>query len=371
MDESIQRTFDSIAEKLTLLRGHLDYENGKERLSELDALSQDPNLWTDAERAKTLMREKTQLEKTIGEWDNLNQETSDASDLLAMAQEEGDEEMVAEVRAQVSDLLTRLEDLELARMLSGEADGNNCFLEIHSGAGGTESQDWASMLLRMYTRYCEKSGFKVEELDIQPGDEAGIKSASLKIEGDFAYGYLKVESGVHRLVRISPFDSSARRHTSFTSVFVSPEIDDSIEIEIDDKDIRVDTYRASGAGGQHVNKTSSAIRITHFPTGIVVQCQDSRSQHRNRDMAFQVLKSRLYQHEMDKRAEAAQATADAKSDIAWGHQIRSYVLAPYRLVKDLRTQVESGNTDAVLDGDLNPFIKAALAQRISGESESN
>ncbi|WP_442918181.1 peptide chain release factor 2 [Magnetococcus sp. PR-3] len=366
MEENIQKTFEAIGEKLALLKGHLNYEQGKERLSELESLAQDPDLWGDADRAKKVMTEKNRLEKTIGEWDALDTETSDARDLLEMAQEEGDKDMVAEVTAQVTEILTRLEGLELARMLSGEADGNNCFIEIHPGAGGTESQDWASILLRMYLRYCEKSGFKTEEIDYQAGDEAGIKSVTIKVEGEFAYGYLKVESGVHRLVRISPFDSSARRHTSFTSVNIYPEIDDSIEVEILDKDLRVDTFRASGAGGQHVNKTDSAIRLTHQPTGIVVQCQSGRSQHRNRDEAMKMLRARLFQLEMEKRAEAAQAAADAKSDIAWGHQIRSYVLAPYRLVKDLRTNYETGNTDAVLDGGLDGFIKAALSQRIGG-----
>ncbi|ABK43549.1 bacterial peptide chain release factor 2 (bRF-2) [Magnetococcus marinus MC-1] len=370
VEENIQRTFEAIGEKLTLLRGHLNYEQGKERLSELESLAQDPNLWGDSERARTVMTEKNRLEKTIGEWDALNSESTDARDLLEMAQEEGDSGMIAEVTAQVAAILKRLEGLELARMLSGEADANNCFIEIHPGAGGTESQDWASILLRMYLRYCEKSGFKTEEVDYLAGDEAGIKSVTIKVEGDYAYGYLKVESGVHRLVRISPFDSSARRHTSFTSVNVYPEIDDSIEIEILDKDLRVDTFRASGAGGQHVNKTDSAIRITHQPTGIVVQCQSGRSQHRNRDEAMKMLRARLFQLEMDKRAEAAQAVADAKSDIAWGHQIRSYVLAPYRLVKDLRTSYETGNTDAVLDGELDGFIKAALSQRIVGDDHS-
>nr|CRH04843.1 Peptide chain release factor 2 (RF-2) [Candidatus Magnetococcus massalia] len=314
------------------------------------------------------MTEKNRLEKTIGEWDALNQENEDTAELLEMAQEEGDQESVDELIAQTKDILTRLEDLELARMLSGEADPNPCFIEIHPGAGGTESQDWADILLRMYLRYCEKSGFKTEIIDHQPGDEAGIKSVTVRVDGEFAYGYLKVEAGVHRLVRISPFDSASRRHTSFTSVDIYPEIDDSIEVEINEKDLRVDTYRASGAGGQHVNKTSSAIRITHGPTNIVVQCQNSRSQHRNREEAMKMLRARLYQLELDRRTAEAQANADAKSDIAWGHQIRSYVLAPYRLVKDLRTNVESGNTDAVLDGELGPFIKAALAQRIGGGS---
>ncbi|MEO5365962.1 MAG: peptide chain release factor 2 [Magnetococcus sp. WYHC-3] len=364
MEESLLKVFDAVQEKLQLLRGHLDYEEGKRRLSELTALSAEPGLWNDAQRARQVMRDKTLLEKTIGEWDTLDREAGDARALFDMASEEGDETVLGDVRSQTASLLRRLEDLELKRMLSGEADPLNCFLEIHPGAGGTESQDWAEMLLRMYLRWCEAHGYQYELVDYQAGDEAGCKSASVRVEGEFAYGYLKTEGGVHRLVRISPFDASARRHTSFSSVYVYPEIEDSIQVEINDKDIRIDTFRASGAGGQHVNKTSSAIRITHFPTGIVVQCQSGRSQHRNKDEAFKMLRARLFQLEMDKRAAEAQATADAKSDIGWGHQIRSYVLHPYRMVKDLRTQVETGNADAVLDGALDPFIKAALAQRV-------
>ncbi|MBF0620657.1 MAG: peptide chain release factor 2 [Magnetococcales bacterium] len=347
-----------------------DYENGKRRLDELYALSEDPDLWADADRAKTVMQERTRLEKTISEWESLNQEAGDAYDLYEMALEEEDDSVKDEVIQQFNDLEARLEALELRRMLSGEADANNCFIEIHPGAGGTESQDWAEMLLRMYQRWCDAHGYKYEMVDYQAGDEAGIKSVTVYVEGDMAYGYLKTEGGVHRLVRISPFDSSARRHTSFTSVYVYPEVDDTIEVEINDKDIRVDTFRASGAGGQHVNKTSSAIRITHHPTNIVVQCQNGRSQHRNREEAMAMLKARLYQLELDKRNDEAQAGHDAKSDIAWGHQIRSYVLHPYQMVKDLRTSVESGNTEAVLNGDLDKFIRAALSQRIGIEQES-
>jgi peptide chain release factor 2 len=336
------------------------------RLEELTALSEDPVLWTKPDEAKRLMREKRALEKTIGEWEALANELRDNRELYLLAEEEGDAAVTGEIAQLSGHLLQRVDALELQQMLSAESDINNAFLEIHPGAGGTESQDWAEMLLRMYLRWCDAHGYKAEIIDHQPGDEAGCKSVSVRIEGEFAYGYLKTEGGVHRLVRISPFDSAARRHTSFSSVYVYPEVDDSIQVEIEEKDLRIDTYRASGAGGQHVNKTSSAVRITHFPTGIVVQCQNGRSQHRNKDEAMQMLKSRIYQMELDKRAEESQAVNDAKTDIGWGHQIRSYVLHPYRMVKDLRTGVEKGNADAVLDGDLDDFLRAALARRITG-----
>ncbi|MBF0419242.1 MAG: peptide chain release factor 2 [Magnetococcales bacterium] len=366
MEENIDRVFDAIQEKLVLLRGHLDYENGKKRLEELQALSEDPALWNKPDQAKILMQEKSRLEKTIGEWESLGRELADNRELFSLAYAESDTTVQQEIHQAARELLARVDDLELKRMLSEEADINNAFLEIHPGAGGTESQDWAEMLLRMYLRWCETHGYKTEIQDYQAGDEAGCKSVSVRIEGEFAYGYLKTEGGVHRLVRISPFDSAARRHTSFSSVYVYPEVDDSIVVDLQDKDMRIDTFRASGAGGQHVNKTSSAIRITHYPTGIVVQCQNGRSQHRNKDEAMKMLRARLYQLELDKRQAQAQAINDAKSDIGWGHQIRSYVLHPYRMVKDLRTNLEKSNADAVLDGSLDDFIRAALAQRISG-----
>ncbi|MBF0145792.1 MAG: peptide chain release factor 2 [Magnetococcales bacterium] len=365
MEENMEKVFDAIQEKLVLLRGHLDYENGKKRLEEVQALSEDPALWNKPDQARLLMQEKSRLEKTIGEWESLGRELADNRELFNMAYAESDQAVQQEIHQAARDLLGRVEDLELKRMLSEEADINNAFLEIHPGAGGTESQDWAEMLLRMYLRWCETHGYTTEIQDYQAGEEAGCKSVSIRIEGEFAYGYLKTEGGVHRLVRISPFDSAARRHTSFCSVYVYPEIDDSITVELLDKDMRIDTFRASGAGGQHVNKTSSAIRITHYPTGIVVQCQSGRSQHRNKDEAMKMLRARLYQLELDKRQAEAQAINDAKSDIGWGHQIRSYVLHPYRMVKDLRTNVEKSNADAVLDGNLDDFIRAALAQRIS------
>jgi len=297
----------------------------------------------------------------------LAQELDDSTTLIELGEMEGDAEVMAEGEAALAGLGRKIRKVELESLLSGEADANHCFMEIHAGAGGTESQDWAFMLYRMYLRWAERKGFKTELLDESTGEEAGIKSATIRIIGHNAYGWSKTESGVHRLVRISPFDGNARRHTSFASVWIYPEIDDSIDIEILDKDLRIDTYRASGAGGQHVNKTDSAIRITHAPSGIVVQCQTSRSQHQNRDQAFKMLKARLYEAEMQKREAAAQALNDSKTDIGWGHQIRSYVLHPYQMVKDLRTNIETSDTAGVLDGDLDEFISASLAQRIQGQ----
>ena len=312
------------------------------------------------------MRERTLIVKSLDDFKSLEQEFRDTVELIELGEAEDDEEIVAEA----AEALSRLERLatqrELETLLSGEADGNDCFVEINAGAGGTESQDWAQMLFRMYMRWAEAHGYQAEILDESPGEEAGLKSASARLQGANAYGWMKTESGVHRLVRISPFDSSARRHTSFASVWVYPEIDDDIEIEIDDRELRVDTYRSQGAGGQHVNTTDSAVRITHLPSGIVVQCQSNRSQHRNRAEAMRMLRSRLYEAELQRREEAARAEQDAKTEIGWGHQIRSYVLHPYRMVKDLRTGVETSNTQAVLDGDLDSFMAAALAQRVTG-----
>ncbi len=313
------------------------------------------------------MRERTALERAVTTYRELEQALDDNLALLELGEAEDDAEVVAEAETALAELARKVEKVELESLLSGEADGNDCYLEVHAGAGGTESQDWAEMLLRMYTRWAEAHGYKVEWLEESPGEEAGIKSATVRIVGPNAYGWLKTETGVHRLVRISPFDSSARRHTSFASVAVYPVIDESIEIEIQDKDIRVDTYRAQGAGGQHVNKTDSAVRITHLPTGIVVQCQNDRSQHRNRAAAMAMLKARLYEKELERREEEARAEHDSKSEIGWGHQIRSYVLHPYQMVKDLRTGVETGNAQGVLDGDLDPFLEAALAQRVLGD----
>jgi peptide chain release factor 2 len=312
------------------------------------------------------MRERNRLDRAISAYRALENELNDSVGLIEMAEAEGDKAMVADAESSLAGLRSRAQAMKLESMLSGEADANDAYLEIHAGAGGTESQDWAEMLLRMYTRWAEKHGYKVEWIEESEGEEAGIKSATIQVKGENAYGWLKTESGVHRLVRISPFDANARRHTSFASVGAFPVIDDKIEIDIPDKDVRIDVYRASGAGGQHVNKTESAVRITHLPTGIVVQCQNDRSQHKNRAQAWNMLRARIYEAEMRKREEAAQAAADAKSDIGWGHQIRSYVLQPYQLVKDLRTGVESHSPQDVLDGELDPFMAASLAQRVGG-----
>ncbi len=315
------------------------------------------------------MQERTHLENILSTYNDLDAEFQDNLELAQMAEEEGDEALVSEAETALEKIRARLAALEVESLFSGEADGNDCFLEVHPGAGGTESQDWASMLLRMYMRWAEDKGFTTELVDEQPGEEAGIKSATIKIAGFQAYGWAKTESGVHRLVRISPYDSNARRHTSFASVWVTPVVDDRIEIEVLDKDLRIDTFRASGAGGQHVNKTDSAIRITHIPTGVVVQSQNSRSQHKNKAEAMSMLKGKLYELELRKREEAADATNAQKTDNAWGHQIRSYVLHPYQMVKDLRTGVETSNTAAVLDGELDEFMSAALAAREKGAVE--
>jgi len=316
------------------------------------------------------MRERSLLEERLQGYQALESGLDDAVTLLELGEAEEDAESVSEAEEQLEKLKARAGKRVLESMLSGEADANDCYLEINAGAGGTEAQDWAQMLLRMYLRWAERRGFKTELLEESPGEEAGIKSSSLRISGHNAYGWLKTESGVHRLVRISPFDSQARRHTSFASVWVYPVVDDAIEVDLQDKDLRVDTYRASGAGGQHVNRTDSAVRITHLPTNIVVQCQSDRSQHRNRATAMAMLKARLYEHELQKREAEAQAEADSKSEIGWGHQIRSYVLQPYQMVKDLRTAVEKGNAQGVLDGDIDDFLEAALSQRIGGASAS-
>jgi peptide chain release factor 2 len=316
------------------------------------------------------MRERTRLAERLDRQTALEQELEDQRGLLELALEEEDAETEAEAEAALVALKARLERLQLENLLSGEADSNDCFLEIHAGAGGTESQDWAEMLARMYARWAEVHGMKLEWIEESPGEEAGLKSVTVRVEGPNAYGWLKTESGVHRLVRISPFDSQSRRHTSFASVWVYPVVDDSIEVEVQEKDLRIDTYRASGAGGQHVNKTDSAIRITHLPTGIVVQCQNDRSQHRNRAQAYAMLRARLYELELQHRREAADAEASSKADIGWGHQIRSYVLQPYQMVKDLRTGVEKGNAQGVLDGDIDAFLEAALAQGVAGKESA-
>lgn len=323
-------------------------------------------MWDDPNRAQKVMRQRQNLEAALKGFERLERELEDNIELIELGEAEDDAGVVTEAEASLDRLRREAQKQEVEALLSGEADGNDCYIEIHAGAGGTESQDWAQMLMRMYMRWAEAREYKVEIIGTSPGEEAGIKSATLQVRGNNAYGWAKTESGVHRLVRISPFDSNARRHTSFASVWVFPVIDDSIEIEIEEKDVRIDTYRASGAGGQHVNTTDSAVRITHIPSGIVVQCQNERSQHKNRASAWDMLRARLYEAELQKREEDAQAQAAAKTDIGWGHQIRSYVLQPYQMVKDLRTGVESSNPTAVLDGDIDGFIEAALAQRVHG-----
>ena len=326
--------------------------------------AEDPNLWSNQEAAQTLMRERNRLDHAIARYHDIDSELDDALALAELADEEKDEEAFAEAKSALRELQICAKRLELESLLSGEADGNNCFLEIHAGAGGTESQDWAEMLLRMYARWASAKGHKLEWIEESAGEEAGIKSATVKITGAMAYGWLKTESGVHRLVRISPFDSNARRHTSFASVWVFPVVDDNINIEIEEKDLRIDTYRASGAGGQHVNRTDSAVRITHQPSSIVVQCHAERSQHRNRAAAMDMLRARLYEAELQRREEESHALNAQKSDIGWGHQIRSYVLQPYQLVKDLRTNIENTNPDDVLNGNLDKFLAASLSHRI-------
>jgi len=313
------------------------------------------------------MRERTKLENSVKAVDEITNDLSDNVELIQLGEVENDEEVIKEAERAICALSDKVEVARIQALLSGEADSNDCYIEIHSGAGGTEAQDWAGMLLRMYSRWIDKHGYKLEWLEESVGEEAGIKSVTLRVNGADAYGWLKTESGVHRLVRISPFDSNSRRHTSFASVWVYPVIDENITVEIEEKDLRIDTYRASGAGGQHINKTDSAIRITHLPTGIVVQCQNDRSQHRNRSAAYEMLRARLYEVELQKREDAAQAEHDAKTEIGWGHQIRSYVLQPYQMIKDLRTDMETSNTQEVLDGDLDAFMLASLAVRIEAE----
>ncbi|MGZ5602261.1 MAG: peptide chain release factor 2 [Methylobacter sp.] len=341
------------------LRRYLDFDVKSERLVEVLRELENPKIWDNPEEAQALGKERGQLEIIVNTINDLERGLSDAEELLLMAVEEDDEETVETVVDDLAHFEKRVADLEFRRMFSGQMDANNAFLDIQSGSGGTEAQDWASIIERMYLRWGERKGFKTELIEESQGDVAGIKSATIKFEGEYAFGWLRTETGVHRLVRKSPFDSGNRRHTSFASVFVSPEIDDDIDIDINPADIRIDVYRASGAGGQHINKTESAVRMTHNPTGIVVQCQSDRSQHKNRDTAMKQLKAKLYELEMRKRSETAQALEDTKSDIGWGSQIRSYVLDQSR-IKDLRTNVETGNTQAVLDGDLDQFIEASL-----------
>ena len=343
--------------------GIFDYDKKSEKLEQVNEELEDPTVWNDPKRAQDLGKEKKALESVVQTLIKAQNDLQDANDLFAMAREENDDDTLEAVVADTDAINTIIEQMEFRRMFSGQLDANNCFIDIQAGAGGTEAQDWASMLLRQYLRYCERKGFKVEILEQSDGEVAGIKTATLKVEGEYAYGHLRTETGVHRLVRKSPFDSANGRHTSFTSLFVYPEVDDSIEIDVNPADIRVDTYRASGAGGQHINKTDSAVRMTHGPTGIVVQCQNDRSQHRNRAEAMEMLKAKLYEFELRKRMSEQQKLEDSKTDVGWGHQIRSYVLDQSR-IKDLRTNFETGNTKGVLDGDLDDFISASLKQGV-------
>ncbi|WP_156906462.1 peptide chain release factor 2 [Halomonas halocynthiae] len=357
----IHNLLKDLSERTDVLRGYLDYAEKKDRLEEVSRELEDPNVWNDPDYAQKLGKERAALEQVVQTIDELEQGVGDNADLLELAEMEDDEDTVAEVERELDSLQQSLAKLEFRRMFSGEMDANGAYLDIQAGSGGTEAQDWANMLLRMYLRWAEHNGFKADITELSAGEVAGIKSATIHVQGDYAFGWLRTETGVHRLVRKSPFDSGGRRHTSFTSVFVSPEIDDTFEVEINPADLRTDTYRSSGAGGQHVNTTDSAVRITHEPTGIVVACQSQRSQHANRDFAMKQLRARLWEYEMDKRNEAKQAAEDSKADIGWGSQIRSYVLDDQR-IKDLRTGVQTSNCDRVLDGELNQFIEASLKQ---------
>ena len=370
MQADTQHAIDAITAAITLLKTHIDVEGSQTRLAELMTQISDPNFWNDQDVAQKVMQEKNYIETALANLAEIEDGLDEQREMIALGEEEGDTDIVKEAEAELQKLAEIAGKRQLESLLSGEADSNNCFLEIHPGAGGTEAQDWAAILMRMYARWAERRQFKIEVMEELDGEEAGIKSVTMRISGMNAYGWLKTESGVHRLVRISPFDSSARRHTSFASVWIYPEVDDNIDIEIVESDLRIDTYRASGAGGQHVNTTDSAIRITHMPTNIVVQCQSDRSQHRNRATALSMLKARLYELELQKREEAANDTNATKSDIGWGSQIRSYVLHPYQMVKDLRTQAETGNAQGVLDGDLDPFIEASLAARVGAKKAS-
>ncbi len=350
--------------------GVFDWDVALRRLDELNARVEDPTLWDKPEEAQSVMRERTKLSGGVDAVNSLTKELQDALDYAELADMEGDEELLEEARAMLKAIKEKAARAELEALLSGEADGNDAYVEINSGAGGTESCDWAGILLRMYTRWATQHGMTVSIEEETPGEQAGIKSATIMVKGTNAYGWLKTEAGVHRLVRISPFDSNARRHTSFASVWVYPVVDDTIVIDINPADVRTDTYRASGAGGQHVNKTDSAVRLTHIPTGIAVACQAGRSQHANRDEAWKMLRARLYELELQKREAAQAALEDQKTDIGWGHQIRSYVLQPYQMVKDLRTDVETSDSQGVLDGDLDAFMGASLAQRVGATRDA-
>ena len=369
MRAEIQNIAAEIEKSLELLRQRMDWETVPHRLEEFNARVEAPDLWDDPQKAQKLMQDRQALVDAVGVHDAIEQDLKDTIDLIELGELEDDEEVVKDAEQSLQMLAKKAAEKELEALLNGEADSNDTFLEVHSGAGGTESCDWASMLARMYVRWAEKRGYRVEMQSETPGEEAGIKSVTYKVSGHNAYGWLKSESGVHRLVRISPFDSAAKRHTSFSSVWVYPVVDDNIEVEVNPADIRVDTYRSSGAGGQHVNTTDSAVRITHHPTGIVVTSSE-KSQHQNRDIAMKALKSRLYQMELDRRNAAITDAHENKGDAGWGNQIRSYVLQPYQMVKDLRTNHETSDTKGVLDGDLDAFMAATLAMDVSGKSRA-
>jgi peptide chain release factor 2 len=359
--------FPSSRGNLTVFGVIFDPDSRRKALEATETKASDPSIWNDPQSAQQLLQQRSRLQESLDLFERLSKKLEDLEAFFELAREASDDDVVRELKEELAAFDTEISRIEIEMLLSGENDRLNAIMEIHPGAGGTESQDWAEMLLRMYLRWAERKGFRAQMLDTQEGEEAGIKSVTLLINGEFAFGYLSCESGVHRLVRISPFDAGARRHTSFASVFVSPEVDGHFEVEIEEKDLKVDTYRSSGAGGQHVNVTDSAVRITHLPTGIVVQCQNERSQHRNREMAMKVLRSRLYELEMEKRKAEADVIENSKKDIAWGSQIRSYVLHPYRMVKDHRTKYEVGDADRVLDGDIDEFINNYLVRRKAAE----
>ncbi|MGH7830383.1 MAG: peptide chain release factor 2 [Candidatus Binatia bacterium] len=362
MFEETKEQSARLEERLELLRGVFDLDAKQKRIAELNQLTSRRDFWNDGEKAQNLLKEQSSLKEIVDSWEQCRASLEEARFFLDVAKDEKNEEALTEASAKVADVTQTLAQIELKQILGGPDDRRSAIVSLHPGAGGTEAQDWAEMLLRMYLRWADRKGYKKEILEYQPGEEAGVKSVTFTVEGDYAYGYLKAEAGIHRLVRISPFDANSRRHTSFASVFVYPEIDETIKVEINEADLRVDTYRSSGAGGQHVNKTDSAVRITHLPTNIVVACQNERSQHKNKAMAMKILRSRLYELELEKQKERMETFHKTKKDIAWGSQIRSYVLHPYRMVKDHRTGIEMGDADRVLDGDLDRFIQAYLLQ---------
>ncbi|MDE0035013.1 MAG: peptide chain release factor 2 [Deltaproteobacteria bacterium] len=366
MFEEAREQLMQLEDKLGQLRGVFDVDGKQKRIDELVALTAKPDFWNDADKAQEILKEQSLLREAVDDYGKCHSNIEEARFFLELAEEENDSEALEETETRLREVTDNVADMELRRLLGGADDRRDAIVTLHPGAGGTESQDWAEMLLRMYLRWGDRRGYKTEIMEYQPGEEAGLKRVTFTIAGDYAYGYLKCEAGIHRLVRISPFDANSRRHTSFASVFVYPEIDDNIDVEVNESDLRIDTYRASGAGGQHVNKTDSAVRITHLPTNIVVACQNERSQHKNKAMAMRILRSRLYELELEKQREMMDSYAKAKKDIAWGSQIRSYVLHPYRMVKDHRTNVEIGNADAVLDGDIDRFIQSCLMEGAEG-----